>query len=88
MGFDQFKGSAWFDAAGDVNFFAFPLFQVRQRNTYNLIVVLFPQSDSEGYLTVNVTSASDIQSSGQVSVLSIPPNAAFPLETTERYIDE
>jgi hypothetical protein len=85
-GLDVTKGIAWFNSNGDINFFSFPLFQVRNRVAYNLLVVVIPTPDSGGNFTLEVNGTDDIQSKGQVSTLSVPPSAAFPLRATEREI--
>jgi len=85
-GVDVTIADTWFNAFGEAVFFAAPLFEVRQRETFNLLVVVLPQTDSHGNFTLNITVPVDIQSKGQVSSLTILPTAAFPMATIEREI--
>jgi hypothetical protein len=85
-GLDIWIDTKWFTAAGEAVFFAAPLFEVAQRNTFNLLVVVNPTSDSAGNFSLNVTASADIQSKGQVSSLTVPPTATFPMSTIEREI--
>ena len=86
IGFDTHIADTWFNSFGDAVFFAAPLFEVRQRTTYNLLVIVNPTVGSAGNFSLNVTFENDIQSKGQVSSLSIPPTGSFPMSTTEREI--
>ena len=83
---DVHIADTWFNSFGEAVFFAAPLFEVRQRQTYNLLVVVNPSWGSAGNFSLNVTSPADIQSKGQVSGLTVPPTASFPMSTTERRI--
>ncbi len=86
IGLDVAIDNTWFDSFGEATFFAAPLFEVAQRATYNLLVVVNPQAGSSGNFSLNVTAEADIQSKGQVSSLSVPPTASFPMSTIEREI--
>jgi hypothetical protein len=86
VGLDNHIADTWFNGFGEAVFFAAPLFEVVQRIDYNLLVVVNPSAGSEGNFSLNITDPVDIQSKGQVSSLSIPPDATFPLETVEREI--
>jgi hypothetical protein len=77
----------WFNSDGDVYFFDFPLFSVKQRVDFNLLVVIIP-TEGGGWFQMNVTAPSDIKTKGQVSTLSIVPTAAFPLSTAERWVTD
>jgi len=83
---DVWIADTWFDGFGNAVFFAAPLFEVAQRSTYNLLVVVNPTLGSAGNFSLNVTLENDIQSKGQVSSLSIPPTGTFPMSTIEREI--
>ena len=83
---DVHIADTWFNSFGEAVFFAAPLFEVRQRQTYNLLVVVNPSWGSAGNFSLNITSSADIQSKGQVSGLTVPPTASFPMSTTERRI--
>jgi hypothetical protein len=86
IGTDTAIDNTWFDSFGEATFFAAPLFEVAQRKTYNLLIVINPTAGSAGNFSLNVTSDVDIQSKGQVSSLSIPPTGVFPMSTRERLI--
>jgi len=76
----------WFNSFGEAVFFAAPLFEVLQRQTYNLLVVVNPNWGSAGNFSLNISSTADIQSKGQVSSLTVPPTGTFPMMTTEREV--
>jgi hypothetical protein len=86
VGLDIHIADTWFNSFGEAVFFAAPLFEVAQRIDYNLLVVINPTAGSEGNFSLNITNSVDIQSKGQVSSLSVPPDATFPMSTIEREI--
>jgi hypothetical protein len=85
-GTDVFKGSKRCDSNGEAEFIALPIFTVKQGVDYNLLIGVHFDEPSWGYSIMNITSGGDIQSKGQVSALSITPQANFPLMTTERWV--
>jgi hypothetical protein len=86
IGFDSWIADTWFNSFGEAIFFAAPLFEVTQRTDFNLLVIILPTTGSAGNFTLNITVSGDIQSKGQVSSLTIPPTADFPMATAEREI--
>jgi hypothetical protein len=86
IGFDVHIADTWFNGFGEAIFFAAPLFEVNQRETYNLLVVVNPSAGSAGNFSLNITSTADIQSKGQVSSLTVPPTGSFPMSTIEREV--
>jgi len=86
IGTDTAIDNKWFDAFGEADFLASPLFAVSQRVTYNLLVVINPGVGSSGNFSLNITTEFNLQAKGQVSGLSVTPNAMFPLECIEREI--
>ncbi|MCK5414031.1 MAG: hypothetical protein KAJ35_01480, partial [Thermoplasmata archaeon] len=83
---DVHIADTWFNSFGEAVFFAAPLFEVLQRQTYNLLVIVIPSWGSAGNFSLNISSTADIQSKGQVSGLTVPPTGTFPMLTTEREV--
>ncbi len=86
FGIDDIVDHKYFTEDGDATFFAFPLFNVKQREAYNLVVAIIPDNWSEGNFTLEVNTTGDIQSRGQVSGQSVSPIAPFPLQCIEREV--
>jgi hypothetical protein len=77
----------YLNAGGQTTFLAFPLFEVKPRTAFNLLVkVYFGDNVALSNLRMNITDASCIQSGGQTSGQSIMPIATFPILTAERQI--
>ncbi len=83
---DTYIDDEWFDIFGDAEFQRSPLFELKQRVAFNVLVLVLPQAGSHGNFTLEIDSTADVQSKGQVSGLSIKPIAAFPLTAVEREI--
>ncbi|MCK5415411.1 MAG: hypothetical protein KAJ35_08515, partial [Thermoplasmata archaeon] len=85
-GTDSYIADEWFDIFGEAEFQQSPLFELKQRTAYNMLVLIIPQLNSRGNFTLAINSTSDVQSKGQVSGLSVMPIASFPLTALEREI--
>ncbi len=83
---DDWIDQMWLDSDGKASFLASPLFAVKPRTPYNLLVYISINWFVDGYLRMNFTDDSVIQSKGQVSGLSITPIATFPMMSAERPI--
>ena len=83
---DTYIDDEWFDIFGDAEFQRSPLFELKQRTAYNMLVLIIPQWNSRGNFTLAINSTSDVQSKGQVSGLSVNPIASFPVAALEREI--
>ena len=83
---DQWIDQMWLDSDGTASFLASPLFAIKPRTPYNLLVIISIDWGVDGYLRMNFTDTSSIQSKGQVSGLSIAPVASFPMMSDERPI--
>ncbi len=83
---DVYIDDEWFDSFGSAEFIRSPLFEVKERIAYNVLVIILPNAGSAGNFTLGINMTGDIQSRGQVSGLSITPTAAFPLAALEREI--
>ncbi len=83
---DQWIDQMWLDSDGKASFLAAPLFAIKPRTPYNLLVIISIDWGVDGYLRMNFTDTSSIQSKGQVSGLSITPVATFPMMSEERPI--
>jgi len=86
-GTDSYIVDEWFDNFGEAEFQQSPLFELKQRTAYNMLVLIIPQVNSRGNFTLAINSTSDVQSKGQVSGLSVNPIATFPLAALEREIE-
>ena len=85
-GVDTWIDAMWLDSDGKASFLASPLFAVKPRAPYNLLVYISINAGVDGYLRMNFTDTSAIQSKGQISGLSITPLATFPIMSEERPI--
>ena len=83
---DTYIADEWFDSFGEAEFQQSPLFEVRQRVAYNVLVLVLPQGNSHGNFSLMINTTTDVQSKGQVSGLSVAPIAPFPLAALEREI--
>jgi len=83
---DTWIDQMWLDSDGKASFLAAPLFWVKPRTPYNLLVIISINPGVSGHLRMNFTDTSSIQSKGQVSALSITPLATFPIMSAERPI--
>ncbi len=83
---DIYIADEWFDIFGEAEFQQSPLFELKQRVAFNVLVLVLPQAGSHGNFTLAINTTSDVQSKGQVSGLSVMPIASFPLTAVEREI--
>jgi hypothetical protein len=83
---DTYIADEWFDIFGEAEFQQSPLFELKQRVAFNVLVLCIPQAGSHGNFSLSINSTSDVQSKGQVSGLSVMPIAPFPLTALEREI--
>jgi FlaG/FlaF family flagellin (archaellin) len=88
---DDLFAQQWLDSTGETAFLAFPLFSVKTRTPFNLLITIYIGWDTVGRARMNITDASRVQCSGVVSGLAITPTVAappgpFPILSTERRI--
>jgi hypothetical protein len=77
--------AGWFDTDGEILFFDFPLFTVKQRTDFNLLVLVIPTT-GDGHFAMEINNSASIKSKGQVSTLGITPTGSFPMASAERWV--
>jgi len=88
---DVILAQQWLDSTGETAFLAFPLFSVKTRTPFNLLIGVYIGWDTVGYARMNITDDTKVQSSGVVSGLGITatvaaPPGSFPIMSAERQI--
>jgi len=90
-GVDTILAQQWLDTTGETAFLAFPLFSVKTRTPFNLLTLVYIGWNTTGWVRMNITDETKVQSNGVVSGLSVTPTVAappgsFPILSVERQI--
>jgi hypothetical protein len=88
---DVILAQQWLDTTGETAFMAFPLFSVKTRTPFNLLISVYIGWDTVGWARMNFIDETKVQSKGVVSGLSVIPTVAappgaFPILSVERQI--
>jgi hypothetical protein len=86
FGVDSVIQHKYLASDGTAVFLDLPLFTVKQREAYDVVIAIIPDFLSRGWVTLSIGDPGDVRCRGVVSGLNIAPNGAFPMNTTEREI--